>query len=281
MTSDLKRDLIAQGMAARPQLDMLRATKYSVNLGVPTMAISAPRRVHEYWVDRISREYDPKPGTGPLPEYSPDLYLPGVARGIEYAQQVNLVTYWAAIEAMAEDLWEAALNDAGPKLRAHMLSKNIKVPLSEVAVGLDKLGTLLKGHYSFLTVDRINEAYRQAFGIERILSCSDQFKIVEKVRHAIVHNAGMIDDAAVAGLKLAPSAKGKRIVIDALQTVSTMVGNEIMYMVQEVVAKLQQLDPLPPKQDIYHPNPSRMRPEIKLIEEGQCVRLVDATTTPP
>lgn len=121
------------------------------------------------------------------------------------------VYIWTAFECLAGDLWVASLNHA-TKLGQRILSsiphddaekfglsrRHIDVGLA-ARYGFDlrrSLGTVLRSKFDFSSVDGIEVAYKQAFGIVSPLHETDCATLseLEQVRHLIVHRGGVADD---------------------------------------------------------------------------------------
>ena len=116
-----------------------------------------------------------------------------------------LVQIWGAIEVMAGDLWEGALNEH-PNHLAELHGKDNQpstktVPLSilnEHQFDLSKrMGTVLKDHFRFTVLDGIQSAYLRAFysdGIEIEKAVKSQsLKALALTRNLLVHKAGVVD----------------------------------------------------------------------------------------
>ena len=134
-----------------------------------------------------------------------------------------IISTWTAIETMAGDLWETALNVHPQKLSrlagsAKRLRKTNKssviwptpriseseskaVPLDLVQMHQfdlrEKMGSVLRGRFGFSTLDGIREAYSSAFDrnytdIDAALS-NDALDALSAVRNVIVHRAAIAD----------------------------------------------------------------------------------------
>jgi hypothetical protein len=132
-----------------------------------------------------------------------------------------ITTTWTAIETMAGDLWEAALNAHPAGLsnlggQANRLRKTNRpsalgssgerldsklVPLSLIQMNKfdlrQKMGTILKERFGFSRLEGIREAYASAFHrnnsqIDAALS-DDALDALSAVRNVIVHRAALAD----------------------------------------------------------------------------------------
>ena len=110
---------------------------------------------------------------------------------------------WSAFEAMAADLWIAALNKDPKKLALNYASKNgqknfIISQLAEYQFNIKyRIEELYKNHkkVSFDTLNDIKIAYSQAYGIfeNEVLGDTKELFIAEKTRHLIAHRSGIVD----------------------------------------------------------------------------------------
>jgi hypothetical protein len=117
---------------------------------------------------------------------------------------------WTSFEAVAGDLWEAALNihpfgladlAGNPKEKQRKgRDENKKIDLSWLqrfdynVVG--KMGTILKSKYGFDKLDSIRDAYSEAFGDKAINAIIEDKTLtaLSLVRNLIVHKGGVVDD---------------------------------------------------------------------------------------
>lgn len=124
----------------------------------------------------------------------------------------QIIACWTAFEAMAEDLWEAALN-AKPVILARLAGRKTSAPkqsddpkrirldwLYKYKFNLSELmGTIFleEKRYTFDGLDGIREAYLDAFSIdqgeiEKIVT-DKALDAISLIRNNLVHNAGIID----------------------------------------------------------------------------------------
>lgn len=125
----------------------------------------------------------------------------------------QIIATWTAFEAMAGDLWEAALN-AKPAILAKLDGRN---PSSKQKPGDDpkrikldylyqynfdlsrQMGTIFvrENRYSFDRLDGIRDAYRDAFSVEgdqvKAIIADKALEVGSLVRNNLVHNGGIID----------------------------------------------------------------------------------------
>jgi hypothetical protein len=195
---------------------------------MPTTVVS---RFHELWQEDFDRE-SPLIGT---PKWDV-LVLESLKRGLDpviilgnsgpnVAFQTLFASYitttWTAIETMAGDLWESALNVHPAGLsnlagKASRLRKTNKtpainssggssdpklVPLSLIQTNQfdlrNKMGTILKERFAFSRLEGIREAYASAFyknhsQIDAALS-DDALDALSAVRNVIVHRGAIAD----------------------------------------------------------------------------------------
>jgi hypothetical protein len=115
---------------------------------------------------------------------------------------------WTAYEAMAEGLWEAALNACPRGLAELKGNRNSteddrKVPLKVLQkYNYDlshHMGTILSGRYNFDRLDGMRDAFGDAFPPQateiRQIVANKALDTLALVRNLIVHNGGIIDDA--------------------------------------------------------------------------------------
>jgi hypothetical protein len=143
-----------------------------------------------------------------LSKQNPDLY-----DGPEAWMASQVIATWTAFEAMAEDLWEAALN-LKPKSLAKLKGRNASQPLKDgddpKRIRLDsifkydfdighRMGTIFleENRYSFDTLSGIREAYKHAFSedgesVLKLLN-SKSLDAISLVRNNLVHNGGVVD----------------------------------------------------------------------------------------
>jgi hypothetical protein len=150
----------------------------------------------------------------------------------------QIIATWTAFEAMAGDLWEAALN-AKPAILAKLSGRNPSKPRSSSddprRIKLDYLYRYnfdLSDHmgsifvedkrYSFDRLDGIREAYADAFSVDgdqiaRIVD-DQALEISSLVRNNLVHNGGIIDAAYLRRTSVLPpeaiGGLGEPILID-------------------------------------------------------------------
>jgi hypothetical protein len=134
-------------------------------------------------------------------------FLRGELRGAGEAWLAAQITgTWTAFEAMAEELWVAAINHH-PKILAEIGKKGSaedkKIDLSwlhRYGYNLsNKMGEVLRKKYSFDKIVEMKEAYETAFSedAQAILDIvtNRSLDALALTRHVIVHNGGIIDDA--------------------------------------------------------------------------------------
>ncbi len=156
---------------------------------------------------------------------------------------------WTSFEALAGDLWEAALN-AHPHFLSDLKGKRQKStdapgcteqskqspkgedPGKSIAVGILQrykydlsrcMGSVLKSKFDFTSLgakNGIKSAYWAAFGDQNIGSIieGESLRSLASVRNVIVHKAGMVDEEFKGDLSAIPPFRsigiGKRIPID-------------------------------------------------------------------
>jgi hypothetical protein len=146
----------------------------------------------------------------------------GNADGAEGWLAAQITNTWTAFEAMAADLWEAALN-AKPKGlanlsgRKHEKKEDRRISLSWLQSNnynlSRKMGTVLKEQYHFDSLSEIRRAYSDAFPrtVPKVHSAlSDKaLDAISLIRNVLVHNGGIIDREYLDGVAhLPPEAIG-------------------------------------------------------------------------
>jgi hypothetical protein len=129
--------------------------------------------------------------------------------GAEAWMAAQITGIWTAFEALAEELWEAALNAHPMELAAlrggvkrQPKDRDKSVSLSELEkfkYDLSQhMGTILKRKYNFDRLEEIREAYVAAFegdGNEVIdVLKHPSLDALSAVRNVIVHNGGIVDE---------------------------------------------------------------------------------------
>ena len=126
-----------------------------------------------------------------------------VAHGIESLFSAILSGCYSAFEAMASDLWVAAVNH-NSTLAKNFLAKNQdkSVNLATLA-GYDfdvkhSMGKILKenSRVSFASLNNVRAAYKEAFKTETepIFESNQDIVLAEKIRHLIAHRGGIVDE---------------------------------------------------------------------------------------
>jgi hypothetical protein len=112
----------------------------------------------------------------------------------------SLVSAWSGFEALATDLWAAALEGAPePLLRNALISDDVqKDTFLQVRKALGTgIGEILARKMAMKTLPAIKNAYGNAFGTEEFPYLSEQhnptLKELEKTRHLIVHRGSVVD----------------------------------------------------------------------------------------
>jgi hypothetical protein len=171
--------------------------------------------------------------------------------GVETILSSQLVALWTAIEVLASDLWETALN-AHPKILADLvgtttrikrgsggdapertdLGKSREVPLSEISRVTrgsydlsERMGTLLRPQFNFSTLSGVRAAYSVAFSkhhtnIDKAIGCY-ALDAASVARNLLVHKAGVADEEYVkkAGAAGLPNlAIGERFPLNGKRT---------------------------------------------------------------
>lgn len=188
-----------------------------------------------------------------------------------YIRQSAVVAAWASLEALSEDLWVAALNNAGPNLRkrafraaAQAEQVGDSIPgLGQRQVELNLLakydfdlrsclGTLLRKKFSFKTVDGIMGAYSVALEVPSLFENPKELKRVEASRHVIVHRAGVIDEEGADRLSLPSELVGTPLPVSYKDgaRIAEQVDREGSRMFELVALKLQELDPVDVPEDL-------------------------------
>jgi hypothetical protein len=156
-----------------------------------------------------------------------------------------VVGAWTAIETLAGDLWEAALNidpdglallKGKPRRHANASSPGTSRPRQkdEVSKSVDldlikfhgfdlrtKMGTVLRGRYEFSRLSKIRDAYFAAFDREsgqiEAAIMHESWDALSALRNLIVHKASVIDDEYLRrakDLKIPQGLKGHDIILD-------------------------------------------------------------------
>jgi len=131
--------------------------------------------------------------------------------GFEGVLTGSIVGTWTAIEALAGDLWEAALN-AEPEISSKLKGPgHRKKGKNEPDKQLDLdyihryhyslrnvMGTILRNRFAFTLLDGIIEAYEAAFSKDEtevidIIKDRALFRL-SCVRNVIVHKGGLVDE---------------------------------------------------------------------------------------
>ncbi len=127
---------------------------------------------------------------------------------IEHLFRATLCSFWTALEVLASDLWEDAVNSEPLKLASSALREKTDHEVEGITqkqVSVDALfkhnfdlsnvmGTVLKSKFDFSSVHGIEKAFRC---IIRFDAWTDDEKriliLLEKSRHLIQHRAGIVD----------------------------------------------------------------------------------------
>lgn len=151
---------------------------------------------------------------------------------------------WTSFEFLAKDIWISALNNhpipLGQQAIGELSSDISKEGISRkhIEVGLaarygfdlrGRLGTILSEKYDFTGVNGIAKAYKDAFGPEQALIelfAELGLKHLEATRHAIVHNAGRVDERYrfVTGSSIADGAYIDFNVVDMSELINAATG---------------------------------------------------------
>lgn len=152
-----------------------------------------------------------------------------VNKGINALYTSMLVQCWTAIEVMATDLWEAAVN-VHPKLLADLSGKgwhdnkptNLATNNAANIARKKKKGSYLRDKLPFASLKSIKQAYGYAFSMDetaiKTALMSPDLHFLSETRHILVHKGGKPDrkfKAAIKGHALARKiAKADRISVD-------------------------------------------------------------------
>jgi hypothetical protein len=130
---------------------------------------------------------------------------------------------WTALETLAGDLWEAAVNVypdcmfEQPKPGSKTPRKKPQSKLVELwdirSQGYDlrgKVGTVLKESVNFTNLDEMRKAYRRVFHDKKInaLLKNNAIDILQLVRNILVHKAGVVDAEFVRRADGVPDLQG-------------------------------------------------------------------------
>lgn len=157
-------------------------------------------------------------------------------------QDAAISLAWTALESLAIDLWESALNANPTKFGQPVFST---LPSSsadgmssrQISIGLlarhgfdlrEKLGTVLAPKFDFTGVRGIRSAYSSAFGdISEIEEHFDSEKLLEleASRHLIVHRASIVDQIYLSRTNN-NNTIGERITFDG-ESLSTLLNSSI------------------------------------------------------
>lgn len=260
-------DPLEQAVEARPWvIDLMGLFQRGVECARSTL--EAPETIHE----RTARLAFEGSGGGSKTSFLEELAEQrswvldeSLAPTLLYIRQSALVAAWSSLEAYSEDLWVAALNQAGPNLRkraflaaAHADQVGDSIPglgqrqvelrlLAEYDFDLRScLGRLLRKKFSFKTVDGILDAYKVTFGDRELFSEPEPLKLLEATRHVIVHRGGFIDQEYIDRVGLADAKPGEPIEVDRSPAMSliTHLERQGRRMFHRVALKLQELDPI-------------------------------------
>lgn len=124
----------------------------------------------------------------------------GWPRAYEQAVMRNsVVSAWSAFEALATDLWAAAIEGAPELLKNVLISDDVQKDTYlqiRKAIG-SGIGEILARKMAMKTVPAIKKAYATAFAPEEFAYLSEQqnptLKELEKTRHLLVHCGGVVD----------------------------------------------------------------------------------------
>lgn len=168
-----------------------------------------------------------------------------------------IVMGWTAFEALAADLWEAALNQhpaglstlsespkrlrKGAKNRSYQAKDEEHSELKHVPLNLmqkygydlsNSMGSILRDRFSFERLDGIREAYGSAFPkfdkIDDPLT-DNALDALATVRNVIVHRAGIADQEycrRIERLKIPKVDIGAALLLDG-EVVEQLVGNTL------------------------------------------------------
>lgn len=161
----------------------------------------------------------------------------------EQSQYENLISMqfvnsWTVLEALAGDLWEAAIN-AHPKILGTLSSGQSTLHHKEQSKQIDvkylemhnynltnKMGTIHKNRIKFATLNQIIKAYQQAFPKRSMLGGEEFWKNADvisvcAIRNVIVHSAGVIDEDFLnrrgSDMKLSHYQMGDQLVWDGAE----------------------------------------------------------------
>ncbi len=193
-----------------------------------------------------------------------------------YIMQSGLVRAWAALEAMAEDLWTGALDRAGRRLRQEAFGSVNRATGDGQGIGRrtidiaifakhdfnlrDKLGTVLAPKVSFKTVDGISSAYKAAFGFDQkhpapTFLDRKSLEPIEAMRHVIVHRGGVMDAQYAAKVRLDASMIGRPLDFkrETLDQAVGVVASQGLYLLMQTAVWLQTMDPVEPPEESAPP----------------------------
>jgi hypothetical protein len=130
--------------------------------------------------------------------------------GVEALLSTIITGGYAAYEALAEDLWEAALNKNND-LALSFLTKSGK----DLGKGIGMLRTLdLNGHVgtmmrpitSMASIEDIKNAYKLVFGNPAEGCFSDELRRAQELRHVFAHSSGVVDQKFLRNIGSVPCA---------------------------------------------------------------------------
>jgi len=206
---------------------------------------------------------------------------PEVKEGLDSLLVSIVVGAWTAFETMAGDLWESAVNacpqrlsalsgkpwrdgeteqddtDFAPDKLRKDESKQIPLDLiRQYKYDLTKvMGTLLRGKFTFTTLDGIREAYWTAFKRNRVgvRAClqANCFDALSVLRNVMVHRAGVADSEycrRAQGLPLPQAKPGQKIELDGsiVFPLAEAVRDRSRELLSEVDAWIQRGTSVPP-----------------------------------
>lgn len=152
-------------------------------------------------------------------------YSPQSEEGPEAWMAAQIIATWTAFEAMAEDLWEAALN-AKPNILAKLAGRDKSKPKAgddpkRIKLDFiykyrfkieDRMGTIFieDQRYKFDSLKGIRQAYKDAFSqdygdIDNILNAKG-LDALSLIRNNLVHDGGIVDEGLLDRTADLPSA---------------------------------------------------------------------------
>ena len=133
-----------------------------------------------------------------------DAAMPSLPQRLEAFLTTPLVCRWPARDSLPRSTWLTGVGRSGPERRLALafpplyhVSRGARPPLYDVS---RVLGCVLSSKYDFTSVQGIIRAYKAVFKTESTLESpgvESDLRKLEAVRHVIVHNAAIADQAFV------------------------------------------------------------------------------------